>query len=623
MDADATAATAATDAPTARPVQQRAQQVRQLLPQVWRCVRRREHSEVLAEQAALLQRSFPLTLWASLVTSLGTVWILSMVAPLQTMLWWLASHMLVLGGVHGVLRTLRTVQMAPERQVARLVGCMAAMGLTWGSLGCLVWWSSGSRDGVIYAIGILTTVSSGALGLGAPLLRGYLVYLSCAVGGVAVALGLGLAGSLVTLPAFVLLGVYYLLTCGHAYALAQAARNSILLKFDNRRLLVELRAQSSRALQSQAQAERASQDKSRFLAAASHDLRQPVHAIGLFLEALQRTPLSAHQALVLGHAHAALGSTTEMLGTLLDYSRLEAGVVQARRVPFAVQPLLQALEQEFGAESDSKNLFYRTRETTVAALADRALVDLVMRNLISNALRYTQHGGVLISCRTRGRRLALEVWDSGSGIAPEHLQDIFQEFHQLGNPERDRRKGLGLGLAIVQRLATAMGTDVEVRSRPGHGSVFRLWLDPWRGTLLPEDRPAPAGDGSDLKHLNIWVIDDDDAVCLAMQTLLTSWGCTCHAAGSAEEALQCARTFEAPFRAPDLIITDYRLRNEQTGKQVLQLLRAHWGASIPAIILTGDTSPQRLRDAQSTAAVLLHKPVSPSQLRETIAALAP
>ena len=622
MDADATAAT---DAPTARPVQQRVQQVRQLLPQVWRCVRRREHSEVLAEQAALLQRSFPLTLWASLVTSLGTVWILSMVAPLQTMLWWLASHMLVLGGVHGVLRTLRTVQMAPERQVARLVGCMAAMGLTWGSLGCVVWWSSGSRDGVIYAIGILTTVSSGALGLGAPLLRGYLVYLSCAVGGVAVAvaLGLGLAGSLVTLPAFVLLGVYYLLTCGHAYALAQAARNSILLKFDNRRLLVELRAQTGRALQAQEQAERASQDKSRFLAAASHDLRQPVHAIGLFLEALQRTPLSAHQSLVLGHAHSALGSTTEMLGTLLDYSRLEAGVVQARRVPFAVQPLLQALEQEFGAESDSKNLFYRTRETVAAALADRALVDLVMRNLISNALRYTQHGGVLISCRVRGARLALEVWDSGSGIAPEHLKDIFREFHQLGNPERDRRKGLGLGLAIVQRLATAMDTEVEVRSRPGRGTVFRLWLQPWTGTLLPEDRTLPDSGCSTLRHLNLWVIDDDDAVCLAMQTLLTSWGCTCHAAGSAEEALECARNFEAPFCTPDLIITDYRLRNEQTGKQVLEMLRAHWGTGIPAIILTGDTSPQRLRDAQSTAAVLLHKPVSPSQLRETIAALAP
>ena len=595
------------------------------LQRVWRCLRRTEHSEVLAEQAALMQRSFPVTLWASLVTSLGTVWILSMVAPLQTMLWWLASHMLVLGGVYGVLRTLRTVQMAPERQVARLVGCMAAMGLTWGSLGCLVWWSSGSRDGVIYAIGILTTVSSGALGLGAPLLRGYLVYLSCAVGGVAVAvaLGLGLAGSLVTLPAFVLLGVYYLLTCGHAYALAQAARNSILLKFDNRRLLVELRAQTGRALQAQEQAERASQDKSRFLAAASHDLRQPVHAIGLFLEALQRTPLSAHQSLVLGHAHSALGSTTEMLGTLLDYSRLEAGVVQARRVPFAVQPLLQALEQEFGAESDSKNLFYRTRETVAAALADRALVDLVMRNLISNALRYTQHGGVLISCRVRGARLALEVWDSGSGIAPEHLKDIFREFHQLGNPERDRRKGLGLGLAIVQRLATAMDTEVEVRSRPGRGTVFRLWLQPWTGTLLPEDRTLPDSGCSTLRHLNLWVIDDDDAVCLAMQTLLTSWGCTCHAAGSAEEALECARNFEAPFCTPDLIITDYRLRNEQTGKQVLEMLRAHWGTGIPAIILTGDTSPQRLRDAQSTAAVLLHKPVSPSQLRETIAALAP
>ena len=591
------------------------------LQRAWRSLIEPEDSEMLAEQAALLRSSFPMTLYASLVTSVGAVWIMSLVAPLVVMLWWLASHVLVVGGVYAALRSLERGELAPEREVSRLVACMGAMGVTWGSLGFVVWWSSGSQTGVVYAIGILSTVSSGALGLGAPLLRGYILYLSCAVSGVL--LGLAVVGGEVMLPAFVLLAVYYALTCSHAYNLAQAARRSILLKFDNRRLLVELRGESSRALQAQEQAERASQDKSRFLAAASHDLRQPVHAIGLFLETLRRSPLSAHQTQVLDHARSALGSAAEMLGTLLDYSRLEAGVIKARNAPFAVQPLLQALEQEFGAESDVKNLFYRTRETAAAALADRALVDLVMRNLISNALRYTQHGGVLIACRMRGKRLALEVWDSGDGIAPGDLESIFQEFHQLGNPERDRRKGLGLGLAIVRRLTAAMGAEVQVRSRPGRGSMFRLWLDPWMGALLPEDQLAPTDENSSLAHLTIWVIDDDEAVCLAMQTLLASWGCVCHVADSAQAALTRARSLPPPLCAPDLIITDYRLRHEETGAQVLETLRAHWGEGIAAIILTGDTSPQRLRDALATAAMLLHKPVAPRQLRQTILALAP
>ena len=464
--------------------------------------------------------------------------------------------------------------------------------------------------------------------------RAYIAYLSCTVGGALTALLFTPAQ--VFLPAMVLVMVYYALTCLHARNLAQAARNSILLKFDNQRLVVELRSQTHQARQAQDQAEQASQEKSRFLAAASHDLRQPLHAIGLFLEALQRSPLTEHQALVLGHASAASGAAAEMLSTLLDYSRLEAGVIKARHAPFAVQPLLLALEQEFGVEADGKNLVYRTRETSAAAFADRSLVDLVMRNLISNALRYTHSGGVVIACRARGARLALEVWDSGAGIAPEHLDDIFKEFHQLGNPERDRRKGLGLGLAIVRRLATEMGTQVQVQSRPGRGSVFRLWLDSWQGALLPDEVPT-SSDSSALAQLRIWVIDDDETVCLAMQTLLHSWDCLCRTAASAEEVLAQVQPGRADDggdggdgwnswdkgSAPDLIITDFRLRHEQTGRQVLQALRAHWGQDIPAIILTGDTSPQRLRDAQSTAALLLHKPVSSSQLRDAMVALAP
>jgi signal transduction histidine kinase/ActR/RegA family two-component response regulator len=570
-----------------------------------------ERDEVLREQVALLRHNFPMTLLASLATALGTLWVMARVAEPQAITVWLVSHALVVAGVYLTLRSIAPFTDPAQQAARKLIACMAAMGLSWGSLGYVVlYW--GTPESVIYAIGIISTVSSGALGLGAPLYRAYVTYLTCAIGGVMMAVAL--AGGPVMWPALFLTGVYYALTGMQARTADRATRRSIALKLENDRLVNQLRAESQRALAAQEAAEKADRDKSRFLAAASHDLRQPLHAMGLFLESLQRSPLNDHQLTVLGHAHAASGAAAEMLTTLLDYSRLEAGVVKVRPDAFAVQPLLTALEQEFGVQADTAGLVYRTRETSAAAFADRSLVGLVMHNFISNALRYTAKGGVLIACRTRGKRLALEVWDTGPGIPRSQWDNIFKEFHQLGNPERDRRKGLGLGLAIVQRLAREMNTSVEVLSQPGRGSVFRLWLDRWQGAL--EDDTAPAPDTVSLVGLKMLAIDDDEAVRLGMQSLLHSWGCQCITAESSADALECLEDI-----TPDIIITDFRLRHEETGKQVLQALRAYLGTSVPAIIMTGDTSPQRLRDAQSTSALLLHKPVSTGQLRDAMVQL--
>ena len=592
-------------------------------PRIWGTWRdivhalRWERDAVLAEQVGLLRRSFSATLVASYISALGTVWIMALVLPLAPMLWWLAAHTLTVAGVYAWLRPIPLPGSSAAANAWRLMACMVAMGLTWGSLGMVALRHGSDHEGVVYAIGILSTVSAGALGLGAPLFSAYLTYLSCTMGSVLVALAL--VGGPVTLPGCTLVAVYFLLTAHHARNLAQAARHSIELKFDNERLVAELRAESARAIQAQAQAEQANQAKSRFLAAASHDLRQPLHALGLFLDTLARSPLGPQQAEVLGHARTASAAAAEMLGTLLDYSRLEAGVVHARAAPFGVQTLLSMLEQEFGPQADASNLVYRTRETSAAAYADKALTGLVMRNLIANALRYTDSGGVLIACRKRGDRLALEVWDTGCGIAAEHLQAIFNEFHQLANPERDRRKGLGLGLAIVQRLADTMHTEVQVRSRPARGSVFRLYLPPWH-QALPDEGPSLAAIPTERLHgLRLLVVDDDAAVRQGMEALLSSWGCQCLCVDSSTSALAAL----AHMPAPDVVITDFRLRHEETGKQVLQALQAQLGRALPAIIMTGDTSPQRLRDAQSADAVLLHKPVSTAQLQQTLLQWAP
>lgn len=223
-----------------------------------------------------------------------------------------------------------------------------------------------------------------------------------------------------------------------------------------------------------ADAEHATLAKSKFLAAASHDLRQPIHALCLFLDVLGGTTLNAQQQKLLAQIRLASDATNNMLNTLLDFSRLEAGAVEARVQDVALQKLFVAVSNDFQSQAASKGLRYRMRNTRLSVHSDPMLLEMMLRNLVSNALRYTQRGGILLACRQRGNEVVIEVWDSGIGIAPEHQETIFNEFQQLNNPERNRDKGMGLGLAIVQGLARTLSHPLTLRSIPQHGSVFRI-----------------------------------------------------------------------------------------------------------------------------------------------------
>jgi CheY-like chemotaxis protein len=236
---------------------------------------------------------------------------------------------------------------------------------------------------------------------------------------------------------------------------------------------------------------------------------------------------------------------------------------------------------------------------------------MIVRNLVSNAIRYTERGGVLVACRRHGPGVVVEVWDTGIGIALADQEDIFSEFHQLGNPERDRNKGLGLGLAIAQRLAQTLGHALTMASSPGRGSVFRLGL-PLAQTAAAEAPLAPAGRRLDQQR--VLVIDDDAVVRNAMAQLLQSWGCVCDATESIEEALGIARVAR-----PDILISDYRLRGQRTGAQAIAELRALLGPDTPALMITGDTAPERLREALASGIPLMHKPVKPEQLYQALA----
>lgn len=365
------------------------------------------------------------------------------------------------------------------------------------------------------------------------------------------------------------------------------------------------------------QAKESSAAKSKFLAAASHDLRQPIHAQGLFLDVLSRTLLSTQQRKLVSSACAANDASAEMLNTLLDFSRIEAGVIEPQVVAFRLQPLLNKIEREFERQADAKGLSYRSRETSLIVQSDPALIELILRNLVSNAIRYTERGGLLVVCRKHSGQAVLEVWDTGIGIESAQQREVFREFHQLGNPERDRRKGLGLGLAIVAGLARTLGHALTLTSTLRRGSVFRLTL-PLATATFPMTQTGVESVKAQMLNVRVLVIDDEEAVRAGMLDLLHDWGCECEAAESIEEALALAR-----IHAPDLVISDYRLREQRTGIEAIAALRELLGDTLPALLITGDTAPDRLREALNSGIPLLHKPVSPSQLYRGLVTVLP
>jgi PAS domain S-box-containing protein len=361
-------------------------------------------------------------------------------------------------------------------------------------------------------------------------------------------------------------------------------------------------------------AERADRAKSRFLAAASHDLRQPLQAISMFVGALSRQIDEPQCQDIIESVRGSLKATNELLDALLDISRLDAGVIVPQPQSFAVQDLLEQLETNCAGLIAEKGLGLRMPACSEFVWTDPLILGRILQNLLSNAIRYTEHGRILIGCRRRGGRLAIEVWDTGIGISEDHLDVIFEEFSQIGNPERDSTRGLGLGLAIVRRQAELLNIPVSTRSVLGRGSVFRVEVP--LATAAPHDAGLPTTPAAgSLDGLLIMAIDDEPTQLEAIRSFLKALRCTVITASSAEEA---AAQLAIAGRPADAVIADYRLRDEETGVAAIMRVREATGITSPGILLTGDTEPGRLREAEASGFCLLHKPVDPDELAEKI-----
>lgn len=387
-------------------------------------------------------------------------------------------------------------------------------------------------------------------------------------------------------------------------------------RFENLELIEELSQQKAIAEQARSEAETVNRYKTQFFAAASHDLRQPLHAVGLFAAALSERTTDPEVKNIVASINASVTGLDGLFNALLDISKIDAGVIKRELAHFPVNDVFDRVRTDFEPEAREKKLKFRVVSTRAYAHSDPVLVERILRNLVSNAVRYTHKGGVVVGCRRRAGALRIEVWDSGVGISADQQSRVFDEFYQIGNPERSRARGMGLGLAIIRRLCQLLGYEITLVSVPDRGSVFRFEVPLGTAPALPaaaaEEPPRPA---DDLAGKLIVVIDDETAIVEGTKVLLTEWGARVLCATSGDDIVDQIEKLGA---LPDLIIADYQLARGTTGIQVISALRQALDPEIPAIVVTGSPLPERIEEAKASNCELLLKPVVAEQLRAQI-----
>ncbi|HEY2257170.1 MAG TPA: hybrid sensor histidine kinase/response regulator, partial [Variovorax sp.] len=376
------------------------------------------------------------------------------------------------------------------------------------------------------------------------------------------------------------------------------------------------------------QLEVASQAKTRLLAAASHDLRQPLHALTLFSDGLANGETDPVRLQRIGHIRECVDSLDRLFSELLNLSQLDAGVLQPQWADFALDTLFDEISRNFRAVAEQQNLRLVVRKTDLWVRCDYVMLSRILNNLVSNSLRHTTEGGVLIGARRRGKAVRIDVWDTGIGIAEHHQARVFEEFYQVEPQNRQRgreARGMGLGLATVQRLAALLNTRVELSSQPSRGTCVRTLVRAAEAAPMP---PAPmlqlqgtAGENeldTSLENALVLVIDDEHTILEGLQVVLSNWGAVVLVAQTRSEALALADRWERP---PDLVLSDLLLQGGDNGLDVLAALERHprgIGPGTARLLVTGETKPDRLREVASAGVAVLYKPVSPRVLRHAI-----
>ncbi|HEX4918368.1 MAG TPA: hybrid sensor histidine kinase/response regulator [Limnobacter sp.] len=571
------------------------------------------HSNLIRqEQVELLFKHLPFILLGNLASATG----------LTAILWNTANHSLLLGWLGSIYATslARALvrqhfihlkgQFDPNRWMNIAIGGTLVSGVIWGTAGVLFF--NNDPVTVMALATFLAAMVAGAVSSHSCYAPAYLAYaLPTAVPYIAVCL---VQGQTFYTALGICASVFVLANIQYGRNLQATVEQSIKLRFQNADLIDALTHQKELA-------EQANIAKTQFLAAASHDLRQPLQAIELLTDALRRDLINHPSRSLLDLIQDAGQGLRDLLNALLDSSRINAAAITAKPQHLQLDTLLQRIHHDFAPLAAKKGLDLRLRSTQQWVYTDPQLLDRIIRNFVDNAVKYTTSGRVLLGCRRQGDSMRVEVHDTGIGIPDMAQEAIFNEFHQLNNPERDKAKGLGLGLFIAKSLAKVLGLEVGLHSAPGKGSSFYIELP----VCAPAQQPVAVAVASihntpsyePIRGKTVLLIDDDAVIQTSVAEMLKRWHCEAVIAENAEEAL---RVLLAEGVVPDAIVADYRLRDNATGVQAIQALHKQLG-HIPAAILTGDTAPDRITEARKSGYMIMHKPLSAAQLRNSLSLL--
>lgn len=575
-----------------------------------------ENLRVRTDQLRARLQMYPTMIGGQSLLAILFVWMMWDAVPHGALLAWIAvAYALYAADMLGWLlnrHRLNTVQECKRWHIAFILFTLAG-GLVWG--GTALWLFPQDAEHQALLVMIMLGLSAASVTANPSYPSSFYIY------ALSVALPLVFRFALSdSRPHWVMaciLLLYLVVVLSSGRELGKAFQAALRQRHENAALVEQLRRQKAYSENLRQQAELANREKSRFLAAASHDLRQPLQALTLFSEALSVRAQDPDVRQLVQQIEKSVHALGDMFNELLDLSRLDAGMLAPNRQHFALQPLLDRLYVDFAPLAHSKGLACEipaagalpADETVIHS--DPFLLERILRNLLSNAVRYTDTGSVTLRCIRTEEALRFEVADTGIGIREEVIPHIFEEYFQADNPNRDRRKGLGLGLAIVRRIEPLLECRVEVQSKPGRGSVFGFSVP--LGDAARQAHPfAITQSRHDLNGTVVALVEDDPDIRRMTAELMTQWGCRVFAA---ELPAEVVGEMELHGQRPGLLICDYRLPQGMTAVHAIDQMRKLWGKDIPAMVLTGDTAPEVLHEIKGSDAMLLHKPVAPARLR--------
>ncbi len=568
-----------------------------------------EEREFVERVAAIYRQAVP-SGWGSAAVALCLVLVMWRFAPLATLFGWFTLTLFAISVRVPLIRGYRADERRATRArtwARRYLWMIGGIGLCW-ALASFLMLPGEDPFAIASFLTVLALVSGGVIASQSYLLPVVRLFLSLAL--LPAAAHLVWFGQAGYLPIAITLCLFYLFLLAYARTQSRQLGEAIRLRHENLNLIEALKAEK-------AQAEQANLAKSRFLAAASHDLRQPMHALGLFSASLQDMAMEPDKRVVVNNIFSSIDALESLFAELLDLSRLDAGFMQPAPRHLRLVDVFDRLRAQYASIAAAKDLELSIEANGAVVIADAALLERMLGNLVANAIQYTVNGSVALTAQSDGQGVIIGVTDTGIGIPDEYRERVFEEFFQIGNPERDRRKGLGLGLAIVRRIATLTGTPLTLASRQGEGSRFELRLPRGdEGQVRPDDEPPVLEAGDLLSGKTVLVIDDEVSVRDGMEALLDRWGCVTIPAASLAEALAAIEA-----RVPDLIVADLRLRADASGIDAIDEVRRSLGRDVPALIITGDTTMEAIRQVGLRNDPLVHKPVRPVRLRAALSQL--